>query len=110
MLNLVFYETTGGNSPVEQYLRDQIEPDRAVLLEKLKAFCEEFPRILTIDVKHLRGKIWEIRIAGASGRYHRLLYVVVGRDLVILHAFTKRTPKTPPRELKLAERRLKEMT
>jgi phage-related protein len=110
MLGLVFYQTTKGSSPVERYLRDQGEADRALLLEKLKAFCEEFPTLLTVSVKPLRGKIWEIRAAGTAGRQHRLLYAVVGREIVVLHAFTKKTQKTPPRDLKLAERRFREMT
>ncbi|MGH9367533.1 MAG: type II toxin-antitoxin system RelE/ParE family toxin [Thermoanaerobaculia bacterium] len=108
MLGLVFYETAGGNSPAERYLRGQSDADRALLLAKIKAFCEEFPILLTVDIKRLRGKVWEIRVSGS--RQHRLLYSVVGRDLVVLHAFTKKSRKTPPKELALAEHRLKEMT
>lgn len=110
MLGLIFYETTRGTSPVERYLRDQIDSDRALLLEKLKSFCEEFPTLVTVNVKPLRGKVWEIRISGTRGRQHRLLYSVVGRELVVLHAFTKKSRKALPREMDLAERRLKEMT
>lgn len=93
-----------------EYLEQQTITDKAVLLAKIKAFSEEFPRILTVNVKPLRGKVWEIRVVGERGLQHRLLYCVVGRDLVLLHAFTKKSRKIPARELKLAERRLKEMT
>jgi phage-related protein len=110
MLGLVLYETAGGRSPVQDYLERQTDTDRALLVEKVKAFCEEFPILLTVNTKPLRGKVWEIRVAGATGLQHRLLYRVVGQDLVIVHAFTKKSRKTPPRELQLAERRLKEMT
>src|SRR5450756_306934 len=110
MLGLVVYETEAGRSPVQEYLEQQTATDRAVLLAKIKAFSEEFPRILTVNVKPLRGKIWEIRVAGAHGLQHRLLYFVAGKDLVLLHAFTKKSRKIPARELQLAERRLKEMT
>lgn len=110
MLGLVFYETGGGRSPVQNYLERQTETDRALLLAKMKAFCEEFPTLLTVNVKPLRGKVWEIRVTGAHGAQHRLLYFIAGRELIVLHALTKKSRKIPPRELELAERRLKEMT
>ncbi|MBI4321073.1 MAG: type II toxin-antitoxin system RelE/ParE family toxin [Chloroflexi bacterium] len=38
---------------------------------------------------------------------HRVLYFAApGRRLVLLHAFTKKTPKTPPAEIKIAMRRM----
>jgi len=49
-------------------------------------------------------------VSGAHGIQHRLLYCVAGKDLVLLHAFTKKSRKIPARELQLAERHLKEMT
>ncbi len=110
VLGVVFYETATGRSPVRDYLEAQTDRDRALLLAKVKAFCEEFPNVLTVRVKPLRGKIWEIRAAGAGAAQHRLLYFVATKDLVVLHAFTKKSRKTPPRELQLAERRFKEMT
>jgi len=38
---------------------------------------------------------------------HRTLYfAATGRRFVLLHAFTKKTQKTPPGEIDIAERRL----
>ncbi len=56
-------------------------------------------------VRHLIGKIWELRTTGRV--QHRVLYVSAsGQRLVLLHAFTIKTPTMPRRELELAERRL----
>ncbi len=110
MLDLVFYETDSGNCPVERYIRSCDAASRALLLEKLKAFCEEFPEIQTVSIKHMRGKIWEMRVRDVRGQEHRFLYSIVSQDLVVLHAFTKKTRKTPPGDLALAERRLRAMT
>jgi phage-related protein len=60
--------------------------------------------------KHLRGDIYEVR-ADAATRSFRLLFSAEGRYsqvLLSLSAFGKRTQKTPPRELLLAENRLRE--
>jgi phage-related protein len=58
--------------------------------------------------KHLRGDIYEVR-ADAATRSFRLLFAAEGRFsqvLLSLSGFVKKTQKTPPQELELAEHRL----
>ena len=60
--------------------------------------------------KHLRGDVYEVR-ADASTRSFRLLFATEGtysQVLLSLSVFEKRTQKTPPRELELAEGRLRD--
>jgi phage-related protein len=60
-------------------------------------------------VKHLEGKLWEIRLTGRDG-IARVLYVTAtGKRIVILRAFVKKTQKTPRSEMELALRRAKEI-
>ncbi|GJD73605.1 type II toxin-antitoxin system RelE/ParE family toxin [Methylobacterium goesingense] len=59
-------------------------------------------------VKHLQGKLWEMR-PSAAGDDGRALYVsVTGKRVVIVAAFMKKTRKTPKRWLDLAVERAKE--
>jgi phage-related protein len=61
-------------------------------------------------VKHLRGKIWEMRVTGRDG-IARALYVTAARQrVVVVHAFAKKTQKTPAAAIALAEARAKEIT
>lgn len=61
-------------------------------------------------VKHLEGKLWEIRVKAASG-ISRAIYVTASRRrVVIVRAFVKKTQKTPQRELEIARMRAKEVT
>ena len=53
--------------------------------------------------------VWEVRSTLPSCRIARVLYGVVGSDLVLLHGFVKKTRKTPPADLALARKRLKEV-
>ena len=56
--------------------------------------------------RHLRGKIFELRIA-AGKRDYRVLYIATaGQRFILLHAFSKQTEKTPAREIEAAERRM----
>ena len=57
-------------------------------------------------VRHIEGKIWELREESRTNIY-RLLYVFAGgRRIVLLHGFQKKTQKLPARELTLARQRL----
>ena len=58
--------------------------------------------------RHLRGDIYEVRATGARAAY-RVLFATEGsrgQVLLAVSAFSKKTQKTPPGELALAERRL----
>ncbi len=59
--------------------------------------------------KHLEGKLWELRIKSGEGIARAVYAVVTGRRVVILHAFVKKTDKTPKRALAIARQRLKEL-
>jgi phage-related protein len=61
-------------------------------------------------VKHLEGKLWEIRVKGASGISRAIYVTASGRRVVILRAFVKKSQKTPQKELELARQRAKEVT
>jgi phage-related protein len=52
----------------------------------------------------------ELRLRDASGAFRVFYIAKVGASILVFHAFTKKTQKTPARELTLAQKRLKEMT
>jgi phage-related protein len=60
-------------------------------------------------VRHLQDKIWEIRGKGKSGIARAFYVAVVGRRVVVLRVFVKKTPKTPLGEITLALSRMKEI-
>lgn len=61
-------------------------------------------------VKHLEGRLWEMRMKGRD-KIARALYVTaVGRRVVVVRVFIKKTKKTPRREIDLALNRAKEVT
>src|SRR5437588_12460092 len=60
-------------------------------------------------VKHLEGKLWELRLTGRDGIARALYVTAIGRRVVVVRAFVKKTQKTPPAEIDLALRRAKEI-
>jgi phage-related protein len=53
--------------------------------------------------------LFELRPSGRSGIGRAFYCFMVGKRITVLHAFIKKTPQTPDRELKLARSRLKEL-
>ena len=53
--------------------------------------------------------LFEIRARGAEGIGRAFFCTQIGRRIVILHGFIKKTQKTPDKELKIARKRLKEV-
>jgi phage-related protein len=60
-------------------------------------------------VKHLEGKLWEMRMKGRDGIARAIYVTAIGERVVVLHAFDKSTQKTPARALEIARERAKEV-
>lgn len=61
-------------------------------------------------VKHLEGKLWEMRMKGKDGIARALYITASGERVVVVHAFVKKAQKTPQSALETARRRAKEVT
>lgn len=53
--------------------------------------------------------LFELRLKAAEGIARVFFCTVVGRRIVVLHQFMKKSEKTPKRELKVARNRMKEI-
>ncbi|TAN47506.1 MAG: type II toxin-antitoxin system RelE/ParE family toxin [Methylococcaceae bacterium] len=53
--------------------------------------------------------LFELRLKGVEGIARVFYCTLVGQRIVMLHSFIKKTPKTPPRERRIAQTRMKEI-
>jgi phage-related protein len=53
--------------------------------------------------------LFEIRARGKEGIGRAFFCTMIGQEIMVLHAFIKKTAKTPRRELDIARRRLREV-
>jgi phage-related protein len=60
-------------------------------------------------VRHVQGKIWEMRGRGQDGIARSLYVTTRGRRVIILRSFIKKTPRTPDDEVTIAQKRAKEV-
>ena len=61
-------------------------------------------------VKHIERQVWELRMKGKDGIARAFYVTGSGRRVVIARVFTKKTQKTPRREIELALSRAEEVT
>jgi phage-related protein len=60
-------------------------------------------------VKHLEGPVWEMRMKGRDGIARAAYVTASGHRVVVVHVFTKRTQKTPRRDIEMALKRAQEV-
>jgi phage-related protein len=60
-------------------------------------------------VKHLEGKLWEMRLSTRDGIARALYVTAVGRRVVVVRAFVKKTQTTPRTEIAIALRRARDI-
>jgi len=107
-LPAAFYATAGGNEPVREWLRSVDEEDRRTIGQDIAT--AEFGWPVGMPVCRSLGQgLYEIRSNISDRRIARVIFAVVGEHMVLLHAFVKKTQKTPKTDLALAVRRLKEL-
>ncbi len=106
-LDVKFYRSPSGNEPVKEWLRSLSKELKRIIGEDIRTAQMVWPLGMPI-VKHLTGKLWEVRSSIPNG-IGRVFFTVRDRDMVLLHAFFKKSQKTPPQELETAKRRLKDL-
>ncbi len=61
-------------------------------------------------VRHLDGKLWELRVRAEGGIARGIYVTAAGRRVVVLHVFAKKSQRTPRRALATARERMRQVT
>lgn len=108
-----FYKTAAGNMPVKAYLddlRQSNNPNDLRIYQDVLAYIEMLSMkgntLGTPYIKKLHGtELWELR-----PRSERVIYCMIeGNTVYLLHAFTKKSQKTPKKEIDTAMIRYKQL-
>jgi phage-related protein len=105
---IVFYTDEQGNSPAEDFLKGLDEKTRRRFIWSIEQLRIRNLQAREPLVKHLEGKIWELRRASNGNIYRLLYFFFTGRNLVFVHGFQKKTQKTPRQEIELARGRMED--
>lgn len=99
-----FYTDPRGRQPASDYLRSLSALERAIVAHELDLLRALRPGSPIPHARQIRGKLWELKLGD-----NRLFYCTyIGRRLVILHGYRKRSRKASVQEIAIAERRMAE--
>jgi len=107
ILEVYFFKTETNNEPVRQWLKLLTAKDKKLIGEDIKTIQFGWPLGMPL-VKHIDGGIWEVR-SKLSGGIARVLFVLEGNSIVLVHAFMKKQQKTPKPDIDIAKHRAKQL-
>jgi phage-related protein len=104
-----FYQNVAGRKPVRDWILELPEADRYLVGKDIQKVEFGWP----IGGPHcapLGAGLWEVRSSLASDRIARVIFCIGAGQMILLHAFVKKTQKTPQTDIDLALKRMKELT
>jgi phage-related protein len=108
VLDIEFFKTENGSSPVEKYLKSLENERMHHVLYQIQRLAKNGVRNMPPKmIKSVKG-IYYLRISDKKG-IHRVFFTVEkGKILLLLHAFEKKEQKLKNTDIDQAEARLKE--
>jgi phage-related protein len=99
-----FYKDIKTNqSPVLKYIKELRDKEEAKVLKYIEFLRTQKGYLREPYSKHIKGKIRELRVDFGRNRHRVFYFIFVKKTIVLLHAFLKKTTKTPISEIKKAE-------
>ena len=99
-----FYKNSGnGNEPVFEYVRKLDHKNKGKVLKYIEFLRTNNGYLEEPYSKHIKGKIRELRIDFSRARHRIFYFTFINKTIVLLHAFLKKTNKTPLQEIIKAE-------
>src|SRR3989344_3965770 len=104
---VLFFQTPRGKYPVKEFIEKQDRNTVAKINLSIRLLIDYGPFLKPPDIKKLQNKLYELRIQGKSSV--RIFYTIIKGEYYLLHAFIKKSQKTPPKELKVALDRMRKL-
>ena len=103
---VVFYVEDSGSNPVNEFLKKLDVKTQARFIDSIERLRQRNIQAREPLVRHLEGKLWELREESNTNIYRIIYFFFTGRRIVLLHGFVKKTQTTPGREIELSKRRM----
>ena len=106
-MEIEFYRADDDAEPAADYIRSLSDKQRQKVVWTLEAIRGFEGRTPKTYFKKLQGTddIWEIRVIFSDNIFRLLSFFDGGNLIVVAHGFTKKTQRTPAKEIAIAERR-----
>ncbi|MEA3359088.1 MAG: type II toxin-antitoxin system RelE/ParE family toxin [Thermodesulfobacteriota bacterium] len=105
IVDVQFYKSDTGNAQVKEWLKKLTPGDRKNIGDDIRTVEFGWPLGMPI-VRKIDTDLWEVRSTISNNRISRILFTVCGNMMILLHAFIKKTSKTPKNDLNTAKRHM----
>jgi phage-related protein len=107
--SIEYFVSENGKSPVKDFIDSLSAESKAKFIFIADLLTEYGLEVREPYVKPITGsrKLFEMRIKDRQNIHRIFYFAFTGRKLILLHGFTKKTDKTPPREIDIAETRMR---
>ncbi len=109
LLLRVDYTITYYSEDVQQKILDLPDTLAARYIVLTRRMISLGPNLGEPHTKAFGGGLFELRLKGAEGIARVFFCTLIGRRIVVLHSFIKKSDKTPPYDREIAEARMKEI-
>ncbi len=97
---IIFFEDPyTKRNPVQEYLDVLNEKDRLKIFKYIDYLQQNKGVLDEPYARHIHDKIRELRVDFAKNRHRIFFFTFVGKKIILLHAFLKRTAQTPESEI-----------
>jgi phage-related protein len=108
LYDLVLFATDKGDSPIDEFLDGLDKKSRAKVAAYLSLLEEDGPNLKRPYAGGVRGKVRELRIHYSSNQYRVLYFFHVRDQIVLVHAFSKKTQQWKEKDIELSESRMED--
>ena len=98
-----FFKQSNGHVPVHEYLDTLEEKYQVKIVAYIELLRAHGGRLYEPYAKHIKGSLWELRVDFSRLASRIFYFLATKKRIVLLHAFMKKTAKTPAREIEKAE-------
>lgn len=105
--SIKFYQNSNGRFPVQEFIHKLDKRTKGKVSDAIKILSESGPYLKPPYMKKLVPNLYELRIKSQIAI--RIFYSPKTNRYYLLHAFIKKSDKTPLRELHIAIDRMKEL-
>lgn len=103
-INAYFFKLESGNEPVREWLMDLPKEDKKIIGADIKLVEYGWPIGMPV-CKPLGGGLYEVRSNISQKTIARVIFCIEKDIMILLHAFIKKSQKTPEKDLALARNR-----
>ena len=101
---VIYFESRRGEKFVKEFIDEQSYAVKGKYIGMIDFLTGYGPFLSSKYTKKIKSDLYELRIT--SKEQIGIFYTIKGKDIILLHAFKKKTQKTPAKEIKTAVSRL----